>query len=271
MKPRRVMPFVCLWMCCLALACGEDTPEEKDDYTAPACGDGNISAVFRLDFLTLDLKGYTVLTPYGEPLAAEDAAYAAFQEFTKHMALRHPADWYGGSEPENNPMELAAETPAGSAVYAAFYPPSDFGGVALLDAATGQPVFVGETVWMGDEDGDTADSIAWPRQWTAANGLVFTAGKAEEPKALTVIDEWTGGHCCEFGDDDCDFVPCATGKEAFAEVQKSRLVRDMASCGSYSVLALMYPVSVGMTVLSNAEWVVVVTGKAPDEQTPLGQ
>jgi hypothetical protein len=236
-------------------ACGSGG---KGESTTPAeCSEHRVAVVFRLDYLTLQPKGFRVLTPEGEALAAEDAAAAALEAFAP-LAGGHIAEANEGMlEWEENPFERWSGTPAGSEVYAAFYDPADFGGVVLLDAATGAPLFVGETVWAGEGE------ILYPGKWNGAEGLEYLASAAGEPAALTVVDRYSEGNCCHGMEDECVAVSCTTGEEAFDAIRKSRLLRDIASCGPYHVSALMYPVTVGMTNWDTAEWVVVVTGTAP--------
>lgn len=232
--------------------------KQATEYTPQVCSEKNVAVVFRLDYLTLELKGFSVLTPEGEPLAAEDAAAAALQAFAP-LAGGHMAEAYRGMEEwEDNPFELRLETPAGSDVYAAMYPPGDFGGAVLLDALTGEALFVGETVWAGDGE------ILYPADWSGPESLEFLDKRAEEPASLTVVDSWTGESCCKGLEDECIEVPCTTGEDAFAAVRKGRLLHDIAACGPYNVLSFMYARGVGMTNWDTAEWVVVVTGTAPE-------
>ncbi|MFH1529878.1 MAG: hypothetical protein ABIK09_03980 [Pseudomonadota bacterium] len=121
-----------LLMVCLA-GCGGGS--DGFDPSSVTCTDTSIAAVIRLDFFSLEPKGYALFTGDGEPVTVAEAVA---------IAEAAPADYYAGNE-----YEVVDGNPADGDVAVLLDDPGDFGGQAIVDLRTGTLLFKAGVVWGG--------------------------------------------------------------------------------------------------------------------------
>ena len=208
-----------------------DGAEDHVPWTPPGCTEHPAVLMFRMDYLTLKLKGHNYLVTDGAPIGPDQAGAAA----TAALKL---TDW-----PFDPPISGWPDNPLGDLLFA-HDPPLDFGGSAVVDARTGALLFAGTVVWMGSGE------IYFPLPAIDASGLPQNGVEAPDPEQFHEIEQWSG---LDPG-----------GAAAFDSIKPYKPVYDLASCGPYSVLAYMHPTTVGALNPNTAEWVVFLSGTAPE-------
>ena len=241
-----VKPLLMLLVMCVA-AC--DGGGHGFDPSSVTCTDTSIAAVIRLDFFSLEPKGYALFTGDGEPVTVAEAVV---------IAEAAPADYYAGNE-----YEVVDGNPADGDVAVLLDDPGDFGGQAIVDLRTGTLVFKAGVVWGGEGE------IHVPETWVPPDGLEHLSSSAPEPATLDVIKEpclwWEDEACYSHVENTMKETPCTTGEDALAVVRHSRLAHEIAACGDYRAVAVFWARAVGGVDFDTAEWIVVLTGMAFEE------
>ena len=230
-KARLVLLVVCVVAC--------DGGGEGFDPSSVTCTDTSIAAVIRLDFFSLEPKGYALFAGDGEPVTPAEA-----------VAI-------GGGKI----LDESAEDGDVAVLWAA---PGDFGSQAIVDLRTGTLVFKAGVVWMGTGE------VITPLAWEGPEDMGHLSSSAPAPTAVDVVvnDHGPSGSTCSRYDAEEQIhyeVPCTTGMDALAVVHHTRLAHQIAACGEYRAAAVFWARTVGMTDLETAEWIVVLTGNAFEE------
>jgi hypothetical protein len=248
--PRQCTARKASWVVVLAVciaAC--DGGGDGFDPSSVTCTDGSIAAVIRLDFFSLEPKGYLLFTGDGEPVTEAEAAA---------IAEAAPADDYAG-----NDYEAVDDNPADGDVAVLLDDPGDFGGEAIVDLRTGTLLFKAGVVWGGEGE------IHAPETWEAPDGLGHLSSNAPAPTALDVIKEpclwWEDEACYTYAENTMKETPCTTGEDALTVVRHTRQVHEIAACGDYRAAAVFWARTVGGVDFDTAEWIVVLTGTASEE------
>lgn len=180
----------------------------------------------RLKMTTLEPLGFDVACgPYagGDEAAAAAAAEAAtgFGADARQVAGAHPADAW-----------IFVETP------------SDFGGIAVVSARTGLPVFGGGVVWGGRGE------ITHPKSWRPPSALGLGCGEATRVPLPTMRAFNLAG----------ETTPAPRGAtDALAVAWATALPDAIAPVGYvFDAVVLAYPRTAGADDPESAEWVVFV-------------
>ena len=226
MKAMWVLLVVCVVSC--------DVESGGFDPTSVSCTETSLAVVIRLDYFSLEPKGYALFLGNGEPVTPAEASSI------------------GGG------VVLPGLEDGDIAVLWA--DPGDFGSQAIVDLRTGTLVFEAGVVWMGTGE------VVTPQTWEDPNGLGHLSSSAPVPTAVDVPEENGPDHpTCSRYDDEKRLhyeVPCTTAADALAVVLHTRLAHKVAACGDYRAAPVFWARRVGMTDLETAEWIVVLTGTA---------
>jgi len=237
-KARLVLLVVCVVAC--------DGGGDGFDSSSVTCTDTSIAAVIRLDFFSLEPKGYALFTGDGEPVTPAKAV---------EIAEAAAADFYAG-----NDYEVVNDGPVDGDIAVLLDDPGDFGGQAMVDLRTGTLLFKAGVVWMGEGE------IHVPETWEAPEGMGHVSSGAPPPSGLDVVKEpclwWEDEACYTYAENTMLEVPCTTGDDALAVVRHILLAHEIAACGDYRAAAVFWARSVGGTNFDTAEWIVVLTGAA---------
>lgn len=184
------------------------------------------TSVLRLDYQTYEPLGVHVACG---PLLAIDEATARAQ------GIRDAAidETFG---------QVQQVADASTELFVFFQSPGDFGGVAVVSAATGETLFAGSIVWAG------AGDIRYPAAWSSADDLVPRCAAGSAPPAVGV---------------DLVGVEGGVDAESLADVMdvawSSALARAIEAHGDvHGVTVMLYPRTVGSFNPANAEWIVFV-------------
>jgi hypothetical protein len=240
-----------------ALLGGDTTAADITRWLPPECTDSNIALVFRLDFLTLDIKEWSVIASSGSELSLWDTVPAG-RKLLHELAADDPS-----LEENAATLEDYGGNPVGDLLLA-YGEPADFGTALFLDRRTGALVFAGSTVWMG------TGKVEFPLTSEDLSVLVPVDAPPVAPASTTVLDFWTFDGCFRNGRDDPHQVACTNGAEALSRILDLGVVHDLASCSPFHAVAFLYAPSVGGVVFETAEWVVMLTGKASDTMPVCG-
>lgn len=204
------------------------------DAIAQEMEPGYCTAVLRFAFETNEPRGHAfVCSPVASHPTEDEARERANAEVVYDM------------EPDVKAGEGELASGAGpESQWVFFKSPLDFGGVAVVSAVTGEPVFGGSIVWAG------TGKIAMPEKWSTAD-LGSGCADSESPLPVTRIEL---GLSSMFGEFDSSAVEAAGVGSVLPRIWGSfRGALDGATL-------LVYPRSVGTFAPSQAEYVLFIEG-----------
>jgi hypothetical protein len=187
------------------------------------------TTVVRVDYLRLTLLGYSFSCGgYGQ---VDEATARA----TAQAVLGVSSYWslISGPNPEDD--------------YVFYNPPADIGGVGVVSARSGLPVFGGSIVWMG------ANRITYPTSWKPASELGAGCSAVGDVRSLRFLDLTMGAANATQSDAD----------KAVKQVWSTALPAGFAK-GQYVFdgMVLLFPSTVppddGDFNPATAEWIVVI-------------
>ena len=219
-----------------------DAPDVADvpDGANPACADARraladtlyakpvsaFTAIVRLDHDTRALLGYALAI----------GSYARLDEAAAR-AVAQASTGYG-----DDGQLLSGPAPEDAWVF--YESPGDFGGVGVVSARTGLPVFGGSIVWDGRGD------ITFPSAWSPPADLASGCTTTGDSGATRGFDLVSGG---ALSSTDVD--------AALGPVRRTALIDAMWERGYvFDSVVLRYPRTVGAFDPASAEWIVLVSG-----------
>lgn len=221
------------------LECTEEVPTSPgpascpvEDGVAPledGCSDPVCHTVVRLDYLTLGLRGWTVVGGPRTPVDATGATEAARSVFEANSEYLSSSLTVSGPE---------------AGLFTVLAPPSDFGAFAVVGEESGLVVASGGVVWGGTGQ-------YWsPATWNDPGEIACDPSETVEPTARYLdpssCDSEEGG-----GE--------AGAADALELVLRSNLAAHVASEGSFAAFTYLYTPTVGSCNPDQAEYLVVLT------------
>jgi hypothetical protein len=213
-------------------ACAASIAAFANEMTAGSC-----TAVVRLDYISLEIKGFQIVCgPYASP--SEAAARATAQQDTGF-----------GREGES----LAQAYTQDELVF--WTAPSDVGGAAVVSARNGKSVFGGSTLWKGNGD------ITYPKTWRPTADIGPGCAPSFPGVGRDGYDLGSGQK-----------LKAAKVNAALVRVWKTALVAGMqTNLDVIDAVVLLYTRSAVAIDRTTAEWIVLVNGGDRCRGEPLAE
>jgi hypothetical protein len=197
------------------------------------CPDAVCHVVLRLDYQTLELRGWTAV---GGPRSDVDTDAARMIAKTAIENGRPHGQYVRPTEPRIDGPQAG--------LYLVYASPADFGAFALIGEKSGAVVAGGSVLWSGP--GRYWDS--W--QWKSHSDLVCGASVAEPSETFV-------------GRSECDGLlhdsTAPAASDALETALRTNLAANVAAKGAFSAYVYLYTPSVGVCRPMLAEYLVVLT------------